>query len=85
MKSHLVIASVLACAGLATSAEAAKKYYFSVGCYPNYAKLHRISCDVGTSWKVCADEFCNRMVKPADEKQRDVAGKPPKLMSPFTL
>lgn len=44
-------------------AAAAKKYYISVGCHPDY-KLRRIGCDVGTDWKTCARKFCNGIMAP---------------------
>lgn len=83
MKSQFIVAAMLVGAALSTSAAAAKKYYFSVGCYPGY-KLNRIGCDVGTSWKVCAAEFCNKRVEagPGTAAQKAlVANKPPKLLS----
>lgn len=90
MKKALMLAAVLATALTASSALADKKvYYFSVGCYPDY-KLHRISCDVGTSWKVCAAKFCNAIAAPGgrDAAERARKANPslnigPKLLSPL--
>lgn len=82
MKLRFVLAAMLAGVALSTPAAAAKKYYISIGCYPDY-KLSRISCDVGTSWKVCARAHCRVSIaapRTPAEKAR-AASKEPKLFS----
>lgn len=86
MKTTFALA--LAVALLASgSAQAAKKYYISVGCHPTY-KLYRIPCDVGTSWKTCAAEFCNTIVAapgsgPGQGRERAGSRPEPRLLAPL--
>lgn len=89
MKKSLMLAMVLATTMAATTALAAKKYYISIGCWPDY-KMHRIGCDVGTSWKTCAREACYGIATSGDgntaakarRAEPDVK-KEPKLLGPL--
>ena len=83
MKKRFIIAAVFAGVTLSSAANAAKKYYISIGCYPDY-KMHRIACDVGTSWKVCAKEACGFKIADMDPAQKARAERrAPKLFSPL--
>ncbi|MCF8505734.1 MAG: hypothetical protein K9G59_12550 [Caulobacter sp.] len=86
MKTTLALALAMALLASGT-AQAAKKYYISVGCHPTY-KLYRIGCDVGTPWKECAAAFCNTIVigpgsGPGEARERAGPRPEPRLLAPL--
>lgn len=71
--SKLLLALTLCVAS--SGAIADRKYFISIGCYPDY-KMHRIACDVGTSWKTCAAAVCDTIAPrdPGNAKRMRSAG-----------
>lgn len=86
MKKAAGISALLFLACFATDAWAAKYYYVSIGCWPDY-KLHRVKCEVGTTWQACGREFCYGLTTAptGPERQRAMAdpGKAPRLLGPL--